>query len=196
MITTTTVDLLNHGEIERGDIFCGSTDIPVSDLGWMQMEDSLDDSEWDSIISSPLERCSEFAESVAESVGELILDENFKEIHYGQWEGKTPNDIMENEGNLLKTWWKSPTLTTPPGAEDFYDFRSRVLKAWKELLEEHQGERVLLVTHAGVIRMILMQVLGMHEDNLFRLDVSYGTLSRILIHQDEKGQWSCLMRHG
>ncbi len=196
MTITTTIDLLCHGEIEGGGIFCGLSDPQVSDTGWTQMETSLGDSHWDGIISSPLLRCAEFAESLAAEVGELVLDENFKDISFGQWEGLSPEQIIERDAALLKQWWKSPTIATPPAGEDFYDFRSRVLRAWKELTEDYENQNVLLITHAMVIRVILMQVLGMHEENLFRLDVGNASISRITIHQDETGSWITLSSHG
>jgi len=60
--STTVIDLLRHGDVEGGDVFRGSSDDPLSDDGWRQMQDALEDkSGWDVIITSPLQRCCEFA---------------------------------------------------------------------------------------------------------------------------------------
>ena len=197
MSETTMITLLRHGEVELGNVFCGSTDPALSDNGWSQMQKAIEDEEsWDKVLSSPLQRCSEFAESLAaQEELEFVTDERFQEIDFGDWEGTSPQDILEEEPDTLNAWWKSPTRVIPPNGESFLDFRSRVLKAFHEISEANKGENLLLVTHAGVIRVILMHVLGMQDENLFRLNVDYASISRIRIYSDETGEWGTLISH-
>ncbi len=196
--STTLIDLLRHGEVDGGEVFRGSTDDPLSDEGWQQMQDALEDkSGWDVIISSPLQRCCEFAESLAdEEELTLHINEQFREIHFGDWEGCSPDEILETDAEKLQAWWQLPTKETPPRGEDFQDFRSRVLKAFNQMIKKYQGEHLLLVTHAGVIRLILMDVLGMQDENLFRLNVDHASFSRLRIYRDQTGQWGTLIQHG
>lgn len=191
------ITLLRHGEVELGNVFCGSTNPALSDKGWSQMQKSIEDEEsWDKVIASPLQRCAEFAESLAaQEELELITDERFQEIDFGDWDGISPQDILEEEPDTLNAWWKSPTKVVPPNGEAFLDFRSRVLKAFYQISESNKGENLLLVTHAGVIRIILMHVLGMQDENLFRLNVDYASISRIRIYSDETGDWGTLISH-
>lgn len=194
----TIIDLLRHGEVEGGDIFRGSTDDKLTDEGWEQMQLTLQgEVNWDVIMTSPLRRCAEFAESLADQESlELEVMDNLQEIDFGDWEGQSPNELLETDNERLKCWWTSPTKTTPPQGEDFHDFRARVLKTLKQITAEHQNKRILLVTHAGVIRVILMYILGMQEENLFRLNVDYAALSTIRMYHDETGTWGTLISHG
>ena len=191
------ITLLRHGEVELGNVFCGSTNPALSDTGWSQMQKSIEDEEsWDKVISSPLQRCSEFAESLAvQEELEFITDERFQEIDFGDWDGISPQDILEGDPDTLNAWWKSPTRVIPPNGEAFLDFRSRVLKAFHEISENNKGGNLLLVTHAGVIRVVLMHILGMQDENLFRLNVDYASISRIRLYSDETGEWGTLISH-
>jgi len=175
----TTIDLLRHGEVEGDAVYRGSTDDLLTDVGWQQMVSALQDKKgWDLIVTSPLQRCLEFAQLVAEEDEiDLQIDKSFQEIDFGLWEGLSPDKIMKNEADNLKAWWQSPTRITPPQGEDFHEFQARVLKALKQMVADNKGEKLLLVTHAGVIRVILMFVLGMQEENLFRLNVDNASFS-------------------
>ena len=192
------ITLLRHGEVELGNVFCGSTDPALSDKGWAQMQKSLESEDsWDKIITSPLQRCHEFAESLAtQEEVDLLTNDQLQETDFGDWEGLSPNDILEESAETLNAWWKAPTRVIPPNGEAFLDFRSRVLKAFNDITETHAGENLLLVTHAGVIRVIMMQILGMQDENLFRLNVDYASLTRIRIYNDETGEWGTLLSHG
>jgi broad specificity phosphatase PhoE len=63
------------------------------------------------------------------------------------------------------------------------------------MIEKHEGKHILLVTHAGVIRVILMYILGMQEENLFRLNVDYASISTIRMYHDDTGGWGTLISH-
>ncbi len=199
-MTTTIIELLRHGEVEGEEVFRGSSDTPLSDIGWDQMEAALEGrGDWDVLISSPLLRCQEFANHLAQQHGlslPLVLDQRLQEIDFGTWENRSPTDVLEEDPELLQHWWNNPTETTPPEGESFLQFNYRVLECWQALLDKYQGKKLLLITHAGVTRTILMHVLGMLDENLFRLDVNYANVSCIRIHHDETGNWASLISHG
>ena len=197
-MTTTIIDLLRHGQVDGEDVFRGSTDVALSETGKQQMQAAVADFKgWDFIISSPLKRCANFAKQLAEQ-HQLPYDTRtrLQEIHFGDWEGLSPDEILANNNGLLNAWWNNPTQVTPPNGESFQHFRYRVLECWQELIDEYKGQTLLISTHAGVIRIILMKILGMQEENLFRIDVGYACLSRIRIHHDETGDWASLISHG
>lgn len=193
----TTIELLRHGALEGDDTFRGITDDALTDNGWQQMVAALDDkNEWDIIITSPLSSCREFSEVIAqEEEIDLEINEELKEIDFGEWEDQTLEELMKQDGDLLNAWWQSPTQITPPNGEDFYDFRARVQKAFKALLEEYQGKRILIVTHSGVIRVILMSILGMQDANLFRLNVDYASYSKLHIDNNDFSGLGTLIEH-
>lgn len=195
--TVTTIELVRNGELEGEDTLRGSTDDTLSDSGWQQMVNALDDkNDWDIIVTSSLSSCSEFAEVIAqEEEIDLEINEQFKEIDFGEWEDRTLQEISKDDSELLNDWWQSPTQVTPPDGEDFHDFRARVLKAFKILLEEYKGKKILLVTHSGVIRVIIMSILGMQDTSLFRLNVDYASYSKIQIENDDLTGLGVLIEH-
>lgn len=188
--TFTTVDLLRHGEPVGGPRFRGATDDPLSEFGWRQMRAAVGTHpEWQAVVSSPLRRSAAFAEWLAgtlpplEKGGMLSLEfePRFREIGFGEWEGRTAQELLETAPEALADFWRDPVTHTPPGGEPFQAFAARVAAAWEQLLVRHGGSRILLVTHAGVIRLILAHILQMPLANLFRLEVPFAGLSRILV---------------
>ena len=194
----TTIDLLRHGEVEGGAVYRGSTDDPLTDAGWQQMVTVLEGKDyWDIVISSPLQRCREFAELIAEEDDiDFDVDKSLQEVDFGLWEGLSPDEIMKTEPDKLKAWWQAPTKITPPEGEDFHEFQARVLKSLKAIVEENKGNKILLVTHAGVIRVMLMYVLGMQDENMFRINIDNASFSQIHIYHDAQGDSWSLIKHG
>ncbi len=183
---TTVVDLLRHGEPQGGRRFRGQTDDPLSDLGWRQMREAVgNENSWQHIVSSPLQRCSAFAEDLAERHGlPCTRDPGFKEIRFGVWEGFTAEEIQRQHGEEYRRYRKDPETFMPPGAESMAEFVARVANTWESLLDTQRGRRVLLVCHAGVIRAVLSTVLGIAPKNLFRIQIDYASLTRFKVGND------------
>lgn len=155
------IDLLRHGETRAGPGFFGSTDTPLSPRGREQMEAALAGlGPWDCIIASPRARCADFARALArrEAVP-CTLDPRLQELHFGAWEGCTVTRILERDPEGLAAFWRDPERHPPPGGEPLARFRARVLAAWREL-EAQQDRRLLLITHGGVLRLLLGHIRG------------------------------------
>ncbi len=180
---STVIDLIRHGEPVGGTRYRGHTDDPLSDTGWRQMRASVGDHKpWDRIVSSPLFRCAEFAREVSERHGiPMQTDDRFKEIYFGPWEGKTPDELVAMDRDCLTRFWSDPVNNMPEGAESIAEFEGRVLAGWEDLVREYSGEHLLLVGHGGMMRAILSHVLGMPRAHMFRLSVRYAAISRICI---------------
>lgn len=189
----TLVDLLRHGEtVTTG--FNGRTDVPLSPVGYAQMEAAVKGRNWDRVIYSPLERCRVFARDLARDRGipsrervELI------ELDFGDWEGLTGEAVAKRYPKALDQYWREPALYTPHAGEAITSLYERGRSLMNELTEIHGGEHLLLVTHAVVIRTLLIQVLSMSLNELMRIEVDYACFSRIRI--PEKGKPS-LVFHG
>jgi len=178
------VDLLRHGEPLGGKRFRGQTDDPLSEFGWRQMWDAVGGTTapWQHIVSSPLQRCSAFAQAVADKHQlSLRMEPRFKEIRFGEWEGHTPEEIQERDSERYRRYREDPAAFMPAGAEPMPEFVARVAQGWESLLTEQQGRHVLVVCHAGVIRAVLGQVLGMTPEMLFRIQVDYASISRLKV---------------
>lgn len=179
---TTTIDLLRHGEPAGGTRFRGHTDDPLSELGWAQMRASVRGGQWDRVVSSPLLRCAEFAGELAASLGlPLETEGRFREIGFGRWEGRTPEELMQIDPDRLDRFWRDPARHTPPGGESLDAFAARVRAGWEDLLARHEGKKILVVAHGGVNRMILCHALQIPVHNLFRLEVPFAAMSRLRV---------------
>jgi alpha-ribazole phosphatase/probable phosphoglycerate mutase len=182
----TLVDLIRHGEPVGGRRYRGQTDDPLSDKGWQQMEAAVaTPAPWTHIVSSPLRRCHDFAARLADRLSlPIAIEPCFREIGFGEWEGRTPDEIRHAYPDALKRMMYDPLNNQPQGAEDLNAFISRVSTAWRQIVEKHSGEHLLIVCHAGVVRAIIADVLKLPIDSLFRLQVDNAAISRIHIDDE------------
>lgn len=189
MFTETTIDLIRHGEPVGGQKLRGALDDPLSDMGWQQMQHSTQHTQkWQSIITSPLSRCHAFADTLSTQLSlPMKVNGQFQEINFGVWEGLSIKELMEKEPNALRNYWENPDKYAPEGSERMDAFLTRIHTAWDELIDSSLGEHKLLVCHGGVIRAIIMRVLGMPKEHLWNLDVPYANVSRIVYHHFEDG---------
>ena len=182
------IDLLRHGEVEGEKwAFRGSTDAPLSDEGLSQMlavGHALKDEQLTHIATSPLQRCRLFAESMAASHDvECNTLMGMREIDFGDWEGKTAQDI---DAELLKQFWSSPVGFCFPQGDDFNMFTSRVIQSWETWVKDADGEHRVLVAHGGVIRVLLAHLLQMPLENMWRLHLPYAAWCRVSLFEGEQ----------
>lgn len=184
----TTIDLLRHGEPEGGEMFRGHTDLPLTELGWQQMHGALEAevAPWQRIFSSPLQRCCNFAEQIAAVHGlPHQADHQLREISFGDWDGMSFEQVRQQHQTALTLYWQDVVENTPPNGESMQAFNQRVISSWQQLLSSHAGEHLLLITHGGVIRVLLAAVLNMPLKSITRLNVPYACLSRVQVYQTE-----------
>ena len=201
-----TVDFIRHGEPEGGDIVRGRVNPVLTELGWSQMRraTSLSDTHnvssstpsWSHIISSPLLRCSEFANRTASEVQlDTTIKDDWQEIDYGDWDGMPAAQWREVAAEQFKAFRKDLTALAPPNGENFPNFRDRVLSAWADLAQHPDGSHILVVTHGGVLRVILPTVLGMPLNRSFPLYIPFACYSRINIEIVNDKMHPALMFH-
>jgi alpha-ribazole phosphatase len=169
---TLRVDLLRHGETELGGGLRGSIDDTLTDTGWAQMRAAvIGQGPWDRLVSSPLQRCARFAEELAAQLGVPVqLDKDLQELHFGAWEGQSAAALMETDAQALGLFWADPYSFTPPQGEPVADFSARVLAALERLHATCAGERILLISHGGVMRLLLAQARGLPREQLLNVD--------------------------
>ena len=129
----TSIRLLRHGICEGGNIFRGHWDSPLSREGHQQMLAACAElQDIDVIISSPLQRCRQVAEELAQqySNSDLLIEEGLKEINFGDWEGANIDALMESQQSQLEAFWSDPVSNSPPNGETMVDFNQRVCQAW------------------------------------------------------------------
>ena len=186
----TRFDILRHGEPDGEDCFRGSgIDHPLTKHGWQQMQAAINkNTKWDLIISSPLSRCLDFAQKLATQLKlELLIDDDFKEIGFGTWEGRTKEDIRFNDSDAYKNFRLDPVKNRPAGAEPLEKFSNRVWHKLEKLSIDHNGKRILVITHAGVIRVITSKTMGLALNDVYnQLKIEYA--ASISCRFNKKGQ--------
>jgi broad specificity phosphatase PhoE len=167
------ITVLRHGECEgRNAVFRGRTDDPLSVKGWAQMRAAaVRFGTFDSISSSPLLRCREFAAEFAAARGlPLLIEPGFRERDFGAWECLSADEVaarFPTSGDPRQ----NPYNNAPGGGEAYVDFRARVESAWAEWTARTAPGAHLLVAHAGIMRALLVQLLGLPPENLYRLNL-------------------------
>jgi alpha-ribazole phosphatase/probable phosphoglycerate mutase len=191
----TQLDFLRHGEPVGGRRYRGQTDDPLSEKGWAQMRSAVaGERPWSAIVSSPLARCSAFAQWLAEETGlPLGYDERLKEVGFGVWEGKTPDDLKREDPECVFEFKRDPIGKRPQGAELLADFSARAVAAYEAIVSRHAGGHVLLVAHAGVMRMAICHVLGLPPAQAYRINVASAGMARIKVEQKDTRRLDTLL---
>jgi broad specificity phosphatase PhoE len=185
----TTVDFLRHGEVEGGRYYRGSTNDLLTKQGWQQMEQAVAGQHWDHVISSPLHRCLDFAQQLNMP---LSIEPNLQEICFGDWEGKTADQINSDE---LCKFYQDPINNTPNNGESYLGFEARIKQAWDMSIEKHQGKHLLMITHAGVIRSLFSILLNLPTENIFKIQVSHAGMTCFQCFNDKNQQHITLSFH-
>ena len=180
------LDLLRHGETELGGGLRGSLDDALTAKGWAQMRAAVvTQGPWDRVVSSPLQRCARFADELgAQLEVPVSLEKDLQELHFGTWEGQSAAALMETDAEALGLFWADPYSFTPPQGEAVSDFSDRVLGAVARLHQAYAGERVLLVSHGGVMRLLLARARGLPREQLLNVEVGHGALFSLLVAAD------------
>ena len=180
------LDLLRHGETEQGGGLRGSLDDALTETGWTQMRQAVEQAgPWDVLVSSPLQRCALFAQELGAHLGLPVQREPaLQELHFGEWEGRSAAQLMDTHADELGRFWADPYAYTPPGGETVLAFAARVLGGIERLQRDCVGKRVLLVTHGGVMRLLLARARGLPREQLLQVEVGHGALMRLALQDD------------
>jgi len=132
----------------------------------------------DAVYSSPLERATETAQTVAAPHAlEVQIHKGIGEVQYGEWNGRSIRDLVK------KPLWRSvqtyPSGTRFPGGETIGEMQARVVAALEEVRSNHPGGIVAVVAHADVIKAAVAYYIGVPLDLFHRLIISPASLTII-----------------
>lgn len=194
-MSTTLIDLLRHGEPVGGRRYRGQVDDPLSEKGWAQMRAATTDRPaWSAVVSSPLVRCRAFAEELAGQMALPVeIDARLMEVGFGVWEGCTADQIQAEDPLAIANFKHDPVRCRPAGAEALEAFYARVAAAYDEVLLRHEGRHVLLVAHAGVIRMVLCRALGLTPGQAYHIQVGTAAMARIKVDRNAERRHDLLL---
>lgn len=192
----TTIDLLRHGEPVGGRMLRGTTDHPLSEKGWQQVNDAVmrhtidGRPPYDAVVTSPLLRCKEFALWLGEAFDLPVhTEEGLAELHLGQWEGCTHQQVFAVEGTeRMNRFWYNPERASPPGGETLAALNVRIGEVWQRLLDNPPGKHVLVVAHLFVCNALLRQVLKQPLHHGLVMDLPYAAMSRLRHERHSLGE--------
>ena len=185
--TTKNIYLLRHGKVEGKAALNGLSDVLVNPELQEQICEALakQDITFDCVVTSPLRRCSDLANLYAERMSvPLSVAPGFQEMNFGEVDG-VPFDELEDKWAMLETFWKDPANHQLTGAESLQGFHDRVTQAWSQLLND-PSDNILLVTHGGVIRILLAHCLDIDWKNpslYSKLSIENASITHIQITQ-------------
>lgn len=167
----------------------GHRDIPLNADGLAQARsaaDALEGLTIAEVISSPLLRALQTAELVGKKFGiEVARDPRLLDFRVGKWEGMAYADVAANPE--YQAFISDPMSERIPGAENLHDARQRAVAAVEQALEDNpSGDAIAVVTHAGIIRVLLTHYLGSPPANYHRIRVGPGSISVLAFATDQE----------
>lgn len=193
--------MIRHGETEGAEIrrYKGTLDVPLSEKGMKQVErvsehilklmstiqkeeDALPVSKRNlaAVYSSNLSRALKSAGIIARPHSlRPIAVPSLRERNFGLWEGMSFEEIKEKYHEEFKAWAGNPLEFSPMNGESTLEVRDRVMDAFEKIIQAHPGERVAIVAHGGVNRIILCHILGIPLENIFRVEQDFAALNII-----------------
>ena len=187
------ITLFRHGLTKWNEkkAYIGSTDLPLSKQGKADLN-LVTTEEHQLIFSSPMKRCIQTVDQLFPNKTAIPIQE-FREIDFGDWEGKTYNELKEVQ--LYRNWLDDPFDVTPPHGESLNDFKLRVEQGFekvKDVINKNAYSKIAIVTHGGVIRQLLSMLSGQPE-SFFQWQVPHGGGYQLTWKIDNiKGETRCM----
>jgi probable phosphoglycerate mutase len=163
---TTRIYMVRHGatKLSTEDRFAGAVDVELSDEGKFQAEhlaERLADDSIKAVYCSPMTRTIQPATILAKPHNlSLIQRDGLREIHHGHWEGMRRADVEAQFPDEYSAWEEDPLTFAPEGGEAGINVIARALPVIREIVLEHRGQNVLIVSHKATLRLIISSLLG------------------------------------
>ena len=167
---------VRHAETEMAGRFCGHSDPDLNAPGQAQLAglaQVLSTETIDGIYSSDLRRAQSTAKAIAAARNiPLTLRPALREIHFGKWEGLSWPEIEQMDPEYARRWVDGYPHLPAPAGESFQEFEARVLEEVNHLID-CDGESIAVVTHAGVLRVVLRHLQGCSEQEAWQQTQPY-----------------------
>jgi broad specificity phosphatase PhoE len=158
--------LLRHGETTASKTggYCGSLNPELTPAGCLMAEDFAEfyaRLPWSAIHSSPLRRAVKTAGPLCNKTGLRIrLNNRLKEMAFGQWEGKNPEEVDREFHDDYIRWLTDPGWNAPTGGQTGVEVARNSLLVLDKIKTIHTTGNVLVVSHKATIRIMLCSLLG------------------------------------
>jgi len=164
--STTRLLLVRHGatQLSAEDRFAGAVDVELSEEGKFQaarLAERLADDHIAAVYCSPMARTVHTAAIVAKPHSLALLQrDGLREINHGHWEGLRRADVENQFPDEYAAWEQDPFTFAPEGGEAGVNVIARALPVIREIVLEHRGENVLVVSHKATLRLLISVLLG------------------------------------
>lgn len=188
----TTIYFIRHGETKANKLrlIFGHLDWDLTEKGKKQASKAannlsklLEKEKVNFIISSPLKRAKHTAKIINQKLKlkRIIIEKDLMEKGEGIWEGKNYWEVREYDYKNYLKWLKDPVKYRPLKGESLEDMNIRVKRFYKLLLKKYTGKTIVVVSHAGPIRLFLLNLLSAKLDKFWGMSISCGSISKVSI---------------
>lgn len=183
----TVLYLVRHGETDwnKENRCQGCIDIELNKDGILQAEAAakrLSAENIDIIYSSSLKRAYTTAEIINKSLSvDLIKNESLNEINFGEWEGLTFDEMRRQSQYDYDKWRFTPHLVNFPGEGSLKNVQDRAMKFVNDIIDKNNGKNILIVSHGGVLKLIVLGVLGIGLEAYSKFYIINASLSIIVV---------------
>lgn len=175
-----TLFFLRHGDIDSGNRYIGKTDLYLSPVGENQIRElhrEIAKIGFDVVFTSPLKRCIQTAQFLGLE-HDIRYDNRLREVDFGLWEGKTFAEISTSEPQAVAEWSTGTDGFCFPEGERMVDFQNRITTFGNHLYGL-EAEKVLIISHGGVIRHLICQLLHLPYEKYLCFQVEYGRICTV-----------------
>lgn len=182
--------LIRHGETEANvaGLYSGHSPTPLTAKGISQaqtLHHLLREVPFDQVLCSELER--------AQRTAKLVLDDRnitqhttplLNEMFFGDWEMRHHRDLTHEDPESYAAWCTDWQNAIPTNGEGFQAFSTRVQAFINQIPSWGPAKNLLVVSHQGVLSLLIAGLLKMPASSLWHFRVDQGTWSAIDIHDD------------
>lgn len=188
------LDLMRHASTGRAGHLDGRTDPPLIEGAMDTLYRSHAGIGWSRVITSPRRRALDTAHALVAGSNQFCeIHPDWAELDFGDWDGLHFDEVPVEQ---LAGFYSEPHDVVPPNGESWQQFQARVEEQLHRLVDEDDcdGQPVLVVSHAGVLRLVVSRVCGMSLSSLWAMRIDYGTRVRLRVERGEDGQlWGELL---
>lgn len=167
------VYVIRHTPVAIGNDTCyGQSNVALADTFLQDTEHYKKElpKDFDIVYCSPLNRCKELARAL--QFENIVEEDALMEMNFGDWENKKWNDLNQT---VLNNWMTNFVKVKTPNGENLVELFERV-KLFADSLRKQEHKKVLLITHAGVIRCLWAYMLNIPLRNIFKIPVEHNEI--------------------
>lgn len=184
----TSIWLVRHGQtdLNKARRYQGASEGVLTPFGEQQAEalaHRLRRIPFNLALVSPSQRAQLTAEAImADREAEIVADPRWAETNHGRWEGLTYAEVRARYPHEAVARFSDALHGKPSGGESLAEVALRVSEGWRAVLQQHPGGRVLVVTHATPIQLVLCALSGTPPALHWRWRVDLGSVTSVDVY--------------